>query len=190
MSGELRTSIGAGADGAARARPDHGAVERKGANAMKKIMIAVDGSPASTEALEFGLDLAAEEAARALVVHVAPAIDSVPAGGFGMSHGAVVHELTDADRAPLDLAQAMAAEQRVAVTTVLLRGPTVRELTAYADEHDVDLIVIGSRGHGALTTALLGSVSVGVLRHTLRPVLIVRGHAAKAVEATEPCVLA
>ena len=159
---------------------------------MKKILIAVDGSPASTEALEFGLDLAAEEAARALVVHVAPAIDTMPAVGFGMSHGAVVHELTEHDRAPLDEAKAVAAELGVAVTTALLRGPAVRELTAIADEQDVDLIVIGSRGHGALTTALLGSVSLGVLRHTQRPVPIVRGHAAEpaASEERAPAVLA
>ena len=68
------------------------------------------------------------------------------------------------------------------MTTSLLRGTTVTELTAYADELDADMIVIGSRGHGALTTALLGSVSLGVLRHTARPVLIVRGHAATAAE--------
>src|SRR5262249_5028221 len=128
MSGELRSSIGALADGTARASADDGGVEPKGTRAMKKILIAVDGSPASTEALEFGLDLAAEEAARALVVHVAPAIDTMPAVGFGMSHGAVVHELTEHDRAPLDAAKAVAAELGVAVTTALLRGPAVREL--------------------------------------------------------------
>ena len=54
----------------------------------------------------------------------------------------------------------------------------MKEIVAYADQQDVDLIVIGSRGHGALTTALLGSVSLGVLRHSARPVLIVRGHTA------------
>ena len=149
---------------------------------MKKILIAVDGSPSSLEALEFGLDLAAEEEAEALVAHVVPAIDTVPAAGFGMSHGAIVHELSDEDRAPLDVAVELAAERGLAVTTKLLRGSTTRELTAYADRQDVDLIVIGSRGHGALTTALLGSVSLGVLRHTTRPVLIVRGHAATAAE--------
>jgi nucleotide-binding universal stress UspA family protein len=58
----------------------------------------------------------------------------------------------------------------------------VKEIVAYADEQDVDLIVIGSRGHGALTTALLGSVSLGVLRHSARPVLIVRGHTATRQE--------
>jgi len=149
---------------------------------MEKILIATDGSPSSIEALEFGLDLAAEEEAEALVVHVVPALDTVPAGGFGMAHGAVVHELTEHDRAPLEAAVELAGDRGLAVTTRLLSGSAVREIVAYADRQDVDLIVIGSRGHGALTTALLGSVSLGVLRHTERPVLIVRGHTAKPLE--------
>ena len=54
---------------------------------MKKILIATDGSPTSLEALEFGLDLAGEEEAEAFVAHVVPALDTVPAGGFGISPG-------------------------------------------------------------------------------------------------------
>ena len=157
---------------------------------MKKILIATDGSAPSIEALEFGLDLAAEEDADTIVVHVIPSIDSVPSGGFGMSHGAIVHEVTPDDMEPLETAVELAAAKGLAVTTELLRGSTVHEIAAYADAQDVDLIVVGSRGHGALTTALLGSVSLGVLRHSVRPVLIVRGHAARPLETARAPALA
>jgi nucleotide-binding universal stress UspA family protein len=39
---------------------------------------------------------------------------------------------------------------------------------------NADLIVVGSRGHGAITSALLGSVSRGILAESRRPVMIVR----------------
>jgi nucleotide-binding universal stress UspA family protein len=47
------------------------------------------------------------------------------------------------------------------------------ELLAAADIADAGVIVIGSRGLGAVKSALLGSVSSGVLHHTRRPVLVV-----------------
>ena len=52
---------------------------------MKTIVIATDGSPSAHEAVEFGLDLAAEQKADAVLVHVAPAVDLLPTTGFGMS---------------------------------------------------------------------------------------------------------
>ena len=52
---------------------------------------------------------------------------------------------------------------------------TVDEIVTAADSMDADVIVIGSRGRGRMTSALLGSVSRGVLNESRRPVLIVRG---------------
>ncbi len=43
-----------------------------------------------------------------------------------------------------------------------------------SDEVDADVIVVGSHGHGFLSRVLIGSVSEYVVRHTSRPVLVVR----------------
>jgi nucleotide-binding universal stress UspA family protein len=57
---------------------------------MNRILIATDGSPASREAVEFGVELAEEHDASVVFVHVIPLLDRVPMSGFGMV-GAVPH---------------------------------------------------------------------------------------------------
>jgi nucleotide-binding universal stress UspA family protein len=148
---------------------------------MKKILVATDGSPSSLEAVEVGVELTAEHEAELIFVHVVPTLDVIPSTGFAGIGGAFLHEPTEHDREVLDQAVEVAAEHGVVATTAMLRGDTVDEIVAFADSHSADLIVIGSRGHGALANALLGSVSRGVLAETRRPVLIVR-----ATEAAVP----
>ena len=141
---------------------------------MKKILIATDGSPASEEAVEFGVELAGEQDAAVVFVHVVPLVDRIPMSSFGLV-GAMPHELSERDRDALEQAEAVAEQHDVRSTTKLLRGDAVDEIVAYADNLDVDLIVVGSRGHGALASALLGSISRGVLSESKRPVAVIRG---------------
>jgi nucleotide-binding universal stress UspA family protein len=143
---------------------------------MKRILVATDGSASSAEATAFAVELAAEHESELIFVHVIPAIDVVPSSMVWLC-GAALHEATAADRAILDDAAAVATEHGIESTTALLKGDTVDEIVAFADSHDVDLIVVGSRGHGTIANALLGSVSRGVLSESTRPVLIVRGAA-------------
>jgi nucleotide-binding universal stress UspA family protein len=153
---------------------------------MKKILIATDGSASSAEAVAFGVELAAEHEAAVIFVHVAPATDVLPMAGYGMAGAVphVPHEVTEYDLISLDDATEVAVEHGVQASTKLLVGDTVDEIVAYADTEDVDMIVVGSRGHGALASALLGSVSRGVLSESKRPVMIVRGQTAVPVGAS------
>ena len=93
---------------------------------------------------------------------------------FGMPL-AQPHAAAASERLLLEEASALAAEPGVIARTKLLEGDVVDEIVAYADVVDADLIVLGSRGHGTLASAALGSVSQGVLHEARRPVLVVRG---------------
>jgi nucleotide-binding universal stress UspA family protein len=145
---------------------------------MKRILIATDGSPSAQEAVAFGLELAADQDAVATFVFVVPAVDVVPTGGFGLT-ASMPHEVTDAEYEPLERAREQAEGAGVVAHARLLRGEAVDEIVAFADIIDADLIVVGSRGHGTLASTLLGSVSRGVLHEARRPVLVVRGIAAR-----------
>lgn len=59
-------------------------------------------------------------------------------------------------------------------TAHTLQGPAAHAIVEFAQELDADLIVVGSRGRGAMATLLLGSVSHGVVHAADRNVLIVR----------------
>jgi nucleotide-binding universal stress UspA family protein len=151
---------------------------------MKKIVIATDGSPSGLEAVEFGLELAADQGAEPIVVHVAPATEVLPVAGFGMGAPvSVPHEPDEYDRASLDQAVEIAAEHGLEAKAELLVGDAAHAIVEYADSVDADLIVIGSRGHGAIAGALLGSVSRRVLHEARRPVLVVRAVADRAAVA-------
>ena len=142
-------------------------------NTMQRIVVATDGSPASREAVKMAADLAAEHASELTVVHVVPAFDVVaPALYKGI---AVPHPPTAFDHELLSEAAATAAERGVVAETALLAGSPAETIVAYGESRAADLVVVGSRGHGAAASTLLGSVSLGVLRASKRPVLIVRG---------------
>jgi nucleotide-binding universal stress UspA family protein len=141
---------------------------------MKKILIATDGSQSALEAVELGLDLATEHEAEVTFVHVAPMLDRTVAVSFGVP-AVLPHHVSDFDRAPVLAAAELAAERDVPARCEVLLGNPVDEIVAYADTIDADLIVLGSRGRGAIASALLGSVSRGVLHEARRPVLVVRG---------------
>jgi nucleotide-binding universal stress UspA family protein len=146
-----------------------------GPTPLHTILVATDGSAAARDAIDFAVELASEHRSQVHFVHVVPTIDLAPALTVGDVGAAFPHEPSRRDYALLDEAAAFARERGVAATTALLGGSTAEEIVAYADSHDIDMTIVGSRGHGALSSAVLGSVSLSVLGASRRRVLIVHG---------------
>jgi nucleotide-binding universal stress UspA family protein len=66
------------------------------------------------------------------------------------------------------------AEPGVEVDTVVLSGSPAEALAEAAAAPDIDLVVLGSRGRGAVARVLLGSVSDRLVHISPKPVLVVR----------------
>jgi len=143
---------------------------------MNKILVATDGSPSASQAVDFGLELAEEQGAQLVFVHVAPRFEvlPLPITGIGSAPVKVARETDEHDMEPLREAVRLAEERALTSESRLLVGDPAKKIVELADSMGADLIVVGSHGHGAVSGALLGSVSRGVLHRARRPVLIVR----------------
>jgi nucleotide-binding universal stress UspA family protein len=148
------------------------------------ILVAIDGSPTATAALEEAIDLARSDGARLVLLSVA----APPRWRF--TGPTYVPYPTDEElqRAAWDvLARAEAlVPGDVAVSSVVRVGSPAAEIVRRAVEGGHDLIVMGSRGHGSLGSLLLGSVSRAVVARSAVPVLVSRRRSEGVQRAAEP----
>ena len=141
---------------------------------LRRILVATDGSPTARDAVGVAADLAVEHGSELIIVHVVPLVDTVRAPTIDEPAPAFLHVPNAYDHELLEEAAALAAEHGVVATTALVPGSAVEEILSYSESHDVDLVVVGSHGHGAVLRFLHGSVARGVARAAERSVLVVR----------------
>ena len=144
---------------------------------MNNILIATDGSESAEQALEVAIELAGEMGATLQVLSVRPPLT---VGHTGPSPAVLdVEEEHGAERIAAAAAD-RAREAGVEATPHVARGPVVDNIVSAVSELDADLIVVGSRGHGAISGVMLGSVSHALIRRSPVPVTIVRKAAVPA----------
>jgi nucleotide-binding universal stress UspA family protein len=137
----------------------------------KRFIVAVDGSEGSSAAIEDAVALARQMDAALTFVHVRKPPSS--ALGHPYYERQVSHDLQKGRRVIAEAIRA-AAEAGIECDGDIFAGDAADEIVSIADNRRVDLIVIGSRGRGALAGALLGSVSREVVQHANVPVLVAK----------------
>jgi nucleotide-binding universal stress UspA family protein len=141
---------------------------------FRSILVAIDGSADADRALTQAIDLAESENARLTIFS---AVVTPPASAYFGGGGAVAAELARDAETEAEAILRTAVErvpEGISVSTVLSREPVRPAVIHEIDAGAHDLVVMGSRGRGALRSALLGSVSHYVLHRSRAPVLIVR----------------
>lgn len=144
-----------------------------------KILLAVDGSPYTAKAVNYiGAHLEWFRGATELhLLHVKAPIPS----GFAL-HGAravagdsaVENYYKEEARAALGPAEESLTKMNLPFKSSFVVGEVADEIKNYATANDIDLIVMGSHGHGALANMLMGSVATKILATTTVPVMIIR----------------
>jgi nucleotide-binding universal stress UspA family protein len=138
------------------------------------ILVAYDGSEASEKALQQAIMLTGSKSGtRMTVAHVVnPPVLAVAGYGFVPPEGYMEKD-REYEAALLEQIKAKIASLPY-TEVVVLSGNPASAILKYSQENNCDLIVMGSRGLGAIREWMLGSVSHQVVQQARIPVLIVK----------------
>lgn len=137
---------------------------------VNTILIPTDGSDGATQAAHRGFDLATQLDAE---VHILSVADSSLATGVGYSGDSprMRRRLREQATERADSLGQEASSRGLDVTTAIREGIPAQEIVEYANEHDLDGIVIGTARRGGVSRAVIGSVADKVIRTATIPVI-------------------
>ncbi len=136
-------------------------------NAPMRVLVPVDRSGPSEAALEEALEQFPE--AEIHVLHVLQV--KTPWGEDTKAGGKIS---VDEGKEILDSAKSIAADHGRDLETEMVEGNAAKTIVSYAEENDIDRIVMGSVGRSGVSRLLLGSVAEAVTRRAPCSVTIVR----------------
>ncbi|MFA9418444.1 universal stress protein [Natrinema sp. HArc-T2] len=138
-----------------------------------RILVAFDESPQATAALHHALSTYTD--AEIHVLHVSDPREWVSADGMdGFYSETVYNQSQESAERLLEEATEVAEEYDTDLKTDTTVGTAASAIVRYAEEHDIDHIVLGSHGRRGLSRFLLGSVAERVVRRSPGSVTIIR----------------
>lgn len=143
---------------------------------LKRICVPTDFSEFSQHALRYGLTFAQQFSAQLHLLHVVEEIiPSIPEPNLAVwPTDEVMRSLETGAAEGLEKLLPPAAAGNLDVVRVVRRGSPFREITEYAKENQIDLLVLATHGRSGLAHFLLGSVVERIIRSSPCPVLTIR----------------
>ncbi|WP_435320525.1 universal stress protein [Haloarchaeobius sp. TZWSO28] len=137
------------------------------------ILIGTDGADGTRSAIAHGLGLADTYGA---TVHALSVVDTsaLALDDDGYDDGHATDVLRQRSNRAVEDIERQATDRGLDVVPAIAAGRPARQILRYADEHDVDLIVMGTRGRKGLARHVLGSVAESVISRSTHPVLTSR----------------
>ncbi|WP_247730166.1 universal stress protein [Halovivax limisalsi] len=136
------------------------------------VLVAFDGSDPAQKALEHAVRTFEDE--EIVLLRVLDRPDGLIDAGVEFTREKL-KELREETRTDLSAeVEAVLDPGEVDLRTEVAVGEPAREIVEYAEEHDVDHVVVGNHGRDGMARVLLGSVAEQVVRRAPMPVTVVR----------------
>jgi nucleotide-binding universal stress UspA family protein len=142
-----------------------------------KIVLAIDGSQEARLAAEAATELSRDTGSEVHVTYVLPTPQELMGHHFYSSEireSLIEQARSEARKFLEQRAEQLKSEGAKVIGTHLRTGEPDKEIIRLSEEIDATMIVMGSRGLGAVRRALMGGVSDSVVKHAHCPVLVMR----------------
>jgi nucleotide-binding universal stress UspA family protein len=144
--------------------------------ALKRIVVAVDFSKLSFEALDYALDLAQQAGAKVHVVYVVEPVEFAGVdvlGGAPIATQALVDEHLRQAKREMERLKAKRLAGMPDAKVIVQLGRPAEAIVSAGGKGRANLIVVGTHGRSGLAHLVMGSVAERVVRHAQCPVLVV-----------------
>ena len=143
---------------------------------IKRILVALDNSAFADKVMAQALELAKVYQAQLFAVSVInySVLGEIDESSPSPAITETIYSWTNSFQEVLDKCEQLAGEFGIEYIKTMLSGQPVEEIIKYADENNIDLIVMGHIGKSAVAGFLLGSVSQKVSAHSKCSVVIVK----------------
>lgn len=150
---------------------------------FQKILVGIDGSDKSVEAADYSISIAKNTNAQLIILNV---LETEPwyygKNAYEWASPDELNKVYEKEKAKIqkildniqEKAKTVGIESKTKILMIPRTEDTVKPILKYAEDEEIDLIVVGTRGRTGIKKMLLGSVASGVVTYAHCPVIVVK----------------